>query len=275
MIESVGVIAKEVVKKGAEMIIKSGEVAELGAIKPEGFGMLIKDRISDIIPREFTEGLNFSENPLIKGLSEIFKAPKETENPYLSIRYNEVAKESAEYLFDYGITPWGWNQADIEGKKNMIETATRIISEEMGLPGEWVNEIKPVFVEEGRDEGSALVKVALLENGALKIEGNPIFKINERCFDKDFYDVMETIYHEMVHMKQYASIDGVVPETTTDHRLTDVIESIVQSVKEKGDGSYVEYISSPHESESWAQGLYFKEVLKAVMNERLTEIYNL
>ena len=50
-----------------------------------------------------------------------------------------------------------------------------------------------------------------------------------------------------------------------DIRLLDLIEDMRKAPN--GNSSRVEYLSSPFEAEAWAQGLYFKEMLKAVVLE--------
>ena len=54
---------------------------------------------------------------------------------------------------------------------------------------------------------------------------------------------------------------------TTDTRLLDLIEELYKHGG-KNPNSYVDYLSSPYEAEAWAQGLYFKKMLQAVMQER-------
>ena len=103
-----------------------------------------------------------------------------------------------------------------------------------------------------------------LANGGVEVTGIPKLVINASTLQLDYFNVMSTIYHEMIHIKQYASIDGVAPSKESDIRLLDLIADMR---KEQSGNSRVEYLSSPYEAEAWAQGLYFEEMLRAVVME--------
>ncbi len=254
------------VKKSAEIAITASEVAELGAIKPNGFGSLIKERFASEIAKPQIDGLYLSEFPQLNTRINLFGNSEAKENPYLSLRYNEVSKECSEFLCDYGITPWAWQEASIVQRMDMLKTATQIIANELKLPEEWVQAIEPIAVS-GKDYmAQASCRIRLLNNGGVDIVGTPTLNVNVDYLTDDYFEAMATVYHEMIHMKQYASIDCVAPDLTTDSRLLDLIKDL-----KKNNGtpkSRVSYLYSPYEAEAWAQESYFKRMLQAVVSDR-------
>ena len=92
--ESIGLA----VEKAAEAAIRASEVAELGAIKPDGFGSLIKERFPSEIAQPQIDGLYVSEFPQLNINLNPFGPRITKDNPYLSLRYNDVSKECSEYL---------------------------------------------------------------------------------------------------------------------------------------------------------------------------------
>jgi len=262
----ISVFSEEAIKKSAEVAIKASEVAELGAVKPDGFGSLIKQRFPIEITKKQIDGIYSTEFPQINMRSNFIGAYEENENLYLSLRYNEVSKECSEYLCDYGITPWAWKEADPEQRMSMLKTAAQIMANELRLPEEWANAIEPIAVS-GKDYmAAASCRIESLDNGGINIVGTPTLEVNVDCLTDDYFEAMSTIYHEMIHIKQYASIDCIAPELTTDSRLLDLINDLKVS---GGDHrSNVSYLYSPYEAEAWAQESYFKKMLQAVVQER-------
>ena len=118
--ESIGLA----VEKTAKAAIKASEVAELGAIKPNGFGSLIKERFPSEIAQSQIDGLYLSEFPQLNTRLNLFGSRIIKDNPYLSLRYNDISKECSEYLCDYGITPWAWKEATFEQRMDMLGKAT-------------------------------------------------------------------------------------------------------------------------------------------------------
>lgn len=264
--EGISVFAEEAIKKSTEVAVKASEVAELGAVKPEGFGSLVKQRFPIELTQKQIDGIYSTEFPQINMRSNLFGAYEVNDNPYLSLRYNEVSKECSEYLCDYGITPWSWQEADLEQRMSMMKTATQIMANELRLPEEWANVIEPVAVSGKNYMAMASCRIELLGNGGVNIVGTPTLEVNVDCLTDDFFEAMSTVYHEMIHIKQYASIDCIIPELTTDSRLLDLINDLKVS-----DGYYssnVSYLYSPYEAEAWAQESYFKKMLQAVVQER-------
>ena len=118
--ESIGLA----IKKAAEAAIDASEVAELGAIKPDGFGSLIKERFPSEIAQPQIDSLYLSEFPRLNISLNPFGPRIAKGNPYLSLRYNDISKECSEYLCDYGITPWAWQKATFEQRMDMLGKAT-------------------------------------------------------------------------------------------------------------------------------------------------------
>ena len=116
-----------VVEKTAEAAITASDVAELGAIKPNGFGSLIKERFSSEVAQPQIDALYSSEFPQLNTRLNLFGTRIVKDNPYLSLRYNDISKECSEYLCDYGITPWAWKEATFEQRMDMLSKATEII----------------------------------------------------------------------------------------------------------------------------------------------------
>ncbi len=255
------------VEKTAKAAIKASEVAELGAVKPNGFGSLIKEQLLHETAKLRMEELYLLEFPQPDTRINLFGTQETKENPYLSLRYNEISKECSEYLCDYGITPWGWREADLEQRMEMLKTAAGVMAKEFKLPEEWAGAIEPAAVYGKNYIAAASCKGKFLDNGSVEIVGIPQLNVNVDCLTDDYFNAMGSIYHEMVHIKQFASIDSVPPELTTDSRLLDIINELKDN-----DGNYytsnVSYLYSPCEAEAWAQEFYFKKMLQAVVAER-------
>ena len=105
-----------------------------------------------------------------------------------------------------------------------------------------------------------------LNNGGVDIVGIPTLNVNLDYITDDYFEAMSTIYHEMIHMKQYASIDCVAPDLTTDSRLLDLIKDLKNN--NGTPKTRVSYLHSPYEAEAWAQESYFKQMLEAVVLDR-------
>ena len=82
-----------VVEKTAEAAITASDVAELGAIKPNGFGSLIKERFSSEVAQPQIDALYSSVFPQLNTRLNLFGPLSVKENPYLSLRYNNISKE--------------------------------------------------------------------------------------------------------------------------------------------------------------------------------------
>lgn len=255
------------IEKIAEAITAS-EVAEFGAIKPDGFGSLIKERLSSEMMQPRVDSVYLSEFPRSSTRIHLFDNYRFDENTYLSLRYNEVAKECSEYLCDYGITPWAWQKATLEQRMDMLRTATKIIAKELNLPEEWIRGIEPVAVSEEDYMAMASCEIRSLNHGGVDIVGTPTLSVNIDYLTDDYLEAMATVYHEMIHMKQYASIDCVAPDLTTDSRLLDLIDEL--KTNNGTPKNRVSYLYSPYEAEAWAQESYFKKMLEAVILDRYT-----
>lgn len=253
-------------EKVAEVLINASEVADFGAVKPDGFGSLIKERTLSEIAKPQMDNLYLSEFPQINTRINLFGSTETKENPYLCICYNEVSKECSEYLCDYGITPWAWQEATLEQRMDMLRTATKIMANELKLPEEWISAIEPTIVSNERYMAAASCRIRLLSNGGVNIIGVPTLNVNIDYLTDDYFEAMTTIYHEMIHVKQYASIDCIIPELTTDSRLLDLINEL--KISDGNFTSNVSYLYSPYEAEAWAQESYFKRMLQAVIQER-------
>ena len=260
--ESIGIA----VKKTAETAIKASEVAELGAIKPNGFGSLIKERFSSEVAQQQLEDLYVSEFPQLNTRLNLFGPRSIKENPYLSLRYNDISKECSEYLCDFGITPWAWQEATVEQRMEMLGKAAEIFGKELNLPEDWIKGIKPIAVSGEDYVARASCRAKPLINGGVDIVGLPTLNVNLDYLTDDYLEAMGTVYHEMIHMKQYASIDRVAPGLTTDSRLVDLIKDL--KTNSGTPKTRVSYLHSPYEAEAWAQEAYFKNMLAAVVLDR-------
>ena len=260
--ESIGLA----VEKTAEAAVTASEVAEFGAIKPNGFGSLIKERFPSEVAQPQIDALYSSEFPQLNTRLNLFGTRIVKDNPYLSLRYNDISKECSEYLCDYGITPWAWKEATFEQRMDMLSKATEIIGKELNLPEDWTKGIKPIAISGEDYIAQASCRVKPLNNGGVDIIGIPTLNVNLEYLTDDYLEAMSTIYHEMIHMKQYASIDCVAPGLTTDTRLLDLIQDLNTNLGTPK--SRVSYLHSPYEAEAWAQESYFKRMLEAVILDR-------
>ncbi len=262
--ESIGLV----IEKTAAATVTASEVADLGAIKPNGFGSLIKERFPSEVAQPQLDALYVSEFPQLNTRLYLFGPHTVKENPYLSLRYNDISKECSEFLCDYGITPWAWQEATFEQRMDMLSKATRIIGKELNLPEDWIKDIK-LITTSGEDYiAQASCKVRPYNNGGVDIVGVPTLTVNLDYLTDDYLEAMATVYHEMIHIKQYASIDCVAPELTTDSRLLDLIQDL--KTNQGTPKSRVSYLHSPYEAEAWAQEAYFKKMLTAVILDRYT-----
>lgn len=273
--ELISFAAEKALEVGIETIKEASEIAELGAIKPKEYGTLVRSRELPNAIQERIEKINSIENLRPGEFStqfwETFQSKKlESNNLWLSLRPQEIAKDVAEYLCDNDITPNRWMSATIAERAKMLEKATHIISKELKLPESWQESIKPEvkFIPpegDGITRAYASYSASFLHNGGVRINGIPELVVNELTLRGDYFQMMSTLYHEMIHIKQFASVDGINPAKEKDIRLLDLIEDMRKAPN--GNSSRVEYLSSPFEAEAWAQGLYFKEMLKAVVLE--------
>ena len=255
--EGVGLVAE----KTAEATITASEVADFGAIKPNGFGSLIRRHLTSEVVQQRLDALHTSEFPQFNLSLNSFDTCIVKERPYCSIRYNDISKECSEYLRDYGITPWVWKEATIKQKMNMLGKAIVIIGQEFDLPEEWMKEIKPIGISGEDYIAQASCKVSPLNSGGVNIVGIPTLKVDLVHLTDDYLEVMSSIYHEMIHIKQYASINCVDPGLTADLRLVGLIQDLKNN---RGTPKRrVSYLYSPYEAEAWAQKSYFRRTLAA------------
>ena len=153
------------VEKTAETVIKASEVADLGTIKPDGFGSLVWRQPFTETVKPQMDGLHMSWLPELNTRINLFNTKDTVENPYLSLRYNEISKECSEYLCDYGITPGVWQKATLEQRMDMMKTAAKIMANELNLPGEWKNAVEPIAVSGEGYMAAASCRIKLLDNG--------------------------------------------------------------------------------------------------------------
>ena len=259
-----------VIKKSAEVAIHANEVAELGAVKPHGFGSLIKKHYFSETMQPRFDNLYLTEFPRMNTRPNLFGFRDVKEDLYFSLRYNDISKECSEFLCDYGITPWEWQEADSNRRMEMLGTVTEILGKELNLPEEWGKGIKPIATSGESYIAQASCKVRVLNNGGVDIVGIPTLSVNMERLTDDYLEVMATIYHEMIHMKQYASIDCVAPGETIDSRGLDLINDL--KTNSGTPKSRASYLYSPYEAEAWAQEAYFKKMLSAVLLDSYDEL---
>ena len=254
----------ELASSSVERVIKVGadNVAELGAVKPKGFGSLIRGYEHT---RLNTERFYSTEFPYLDDDRGIITL--DTDYAYLNLRYNDIALGCSETLCDYGIYPEVWKNADFDDRIRILKTAVDIFGRELSLPEDWIGSINPTAIEGCPFNAAAACHFERLQNGGVKLNEIPKLYVNADL-TTDYFDAMSMIYHEMIHIKQYSAINSVAPADTTDLRLVDLISDL-----NKSDGgeymSRVDYLHSPFEAEAWAQALCFKETLRAFVYERV------
>lgn len=255
---------RPVAEKNLEVLIEASEVAELGAIKPKGFGLLIKRKYLKESENYLMEESGLSGESFLDTHLDI--CVTKDENPYFALHYDELTKECSEYLCDFDITPWVWNDAGAEMRNDMLKTAIRIIADELKFPENWVNGIETVVVYDKEYNTASVCSVNHLDNGGISVAGIPKLEINPSCLTGDYFESNAAIYHEMIHMKQYACVDGINPDSITDIRLLDLIHDMIA-----GNGEFSSGVSRPfssYELEASAQEQYFKYILKSVIQDR-------
>lgn len=253
----------ELAVSSVERAIKVGadDVAELGAVKPKGFGSLIRGYEHKRLNAEWFYSVEFPYLDDDRGIITL-----DNDDAYLNLRYNEIALGCSETLCDFGIYPEIWENADFDERMRILKAAVDIIGRELSLPEDWIGSINPTAIEGCPFNAAAACHFERLQNGGVKLNEIPKLYVNADL-PTDYFDAMSMIYHEMIHIKQYAAIDSVTPADTTDLRLLDLISELNKS----DSGEYmsrVDYLHSPFEAEAWAQALYFKETLRAVIYER-------
>lgn len=259
---------EKVAEAGWEVITDAEKIAPLGSVKTPEYAALVKAMVGESLLIKDVKSSELSAS----GFRSMYfiTGPDFANNRFLEMRPQEIAKNAAEALCDYHITPEQWNMASMDEKTKMITDAVYIIGQEMRLPNEWINSMEPSFMDIQPQNGSLTLAYAecrfySFPDGSVHVAAGPELVINTKGLDRSYYEVMSTLYHEMVHIKQYASIDGLTPTPGTDFRLLDLIDHVRE--RSVGNSSRVSYLASPAEAEAWAQGLYFEEMLKAVVKE--------
>lgn len=247
-------------------IIGADEVAELGAVKPDGFGELIRlyehKRLNpdQCYSTEFPY-LQFEDN------LEVENSRFEMNSAFES-RFEDALSSCVETIFD-NIRPEVWEHAGVDDRLELLRLTCDLISSELELPEKWVGRID--VTKGGLDERVAAVSchIERLPEGGVAIQGIPKLRVSPELMDS-YYDAMTAIFHELVYIKQYAMIDSVEPAQTSDARLLDLI-----SILRRSDGECrprCDYLRSPIEAEVRAQSLCFGERLRDIAAENLPRV---
>ena len=247
-------------------IIGADEVAELGAVKPDGFGELIHlyehKRLNpdQCYSTEFPY-LQFEDN------LEVENSRLEMNSAFES-RFEDTLSSCAETIFD-NIRPEVWEHAGVDDRLELLRLTCDLIGSELELPENWVGRID--VTKGGLDEQVAAVSchIERLPEGGVAIQGIPKLRVSPELMDS-YYDAMTAIFHELVYIKQYAMIDSVEPAQTSDARLLDLI-----SILRRTDGECrprCDYLRSPIEAEVRAQSLCFGERLRDIAAENLPRV---
>ena len=247
-------------------IIGADEVAELGAVKPDGFGELIRlyehKRLNpdQCYSTEFPY-LQFEDN------LEVENSRFEMNSAFES-RFEDTLSSCVETIFD-NIRPEVWEHAGVDDRLELLRLTCDLIGSELELPEKWVGRID--VTKGGLDERVAAVscQIERLPEGGVAIQGIPKLRVSPELMDS-YYDAMTAIFHELVYIKQYAMIDSVEPAQTSDTRLLDLI-----SILRRTDGECrprCDYLRSPIEAEVRAQSLCFGERLRDIAAENLPRV---
>lgn len=126
---------------GNEVITDPHQIAELGSVKPKEYGSLMKKKLAEQRLSRQTESLFTKE--LISGdaadaaylRGDLSGAGLEgVRQDYSS---EELAQETADRLFDSGVTAENWERASHEERERMFESAAEIMEKEMRIsPGQ-------------------------------------------------------------------------------------------------------------------------------------------
>lgn len=247
-------------EKGTETVVNAADLAELGAVKPQGFGSLIRLKYPERTEGLHMDGSSFaglSRGPLFSGLPGMQE--RDTAS-CLSLHCTEAAGECAEYLCDYGITPAAWREASAGTRMDMLNTAVRIMAEELSLPPEWARELTLSSVGAEENIAVASCRIRRLQNGGVEIVGVPELSVCPEQLTDDYFAVLSAVCREMIRMQQYASVNGVDPAAVTDARRL----ALIRDLNLRG-GSFpggARLLDSPYGAEAWAMQLYFQKRLQ-------------
>lgn len=113
----------------------------------------------------------------------------------------KLTTDIAQRLWDSGVTPKTWENADFEGRKQMILKAKQIMGQEMLLSPN-VRQSLNVNIINNMKETSKLSGQLLQENNHFKVEKMQINLNSELLKKGDCETVLEALYREMMDLNQ-------------------------------------------------------------------------
>lgn len=219
----------------------------LGEIQSNAFEPVLKEE---------NMSLGHTFNP-DKGNSPFFGVTPFDNALSLERRPEKMAYDVSARLINNGFTCENWTKCDVEGKSAMLKNALEIMAQEMMVPynfGSIDLKIKDIAGNyEGITWHSILVNgnrtnYALTEVPNIEIDTSLVT-------DENFTKCIVTLYHEMIHVMQYAAGLEAVPYS---QEVAYWRDNIINQERYKGNG-YTSYYTSPIESYAHAQdGLFLK-----------------
>lgn len=179
-------------------------------------------------------------------------------------RPEKMAFDVCSRLIEGGFNYQNWVLCDIEGKKEMLKNALEIMSQEMLIPYQFSN-INLEFKKLEKANGE-MVPFLRFKPGTNQYEiiGSPTIRINTDVIsDENFTQNMGTLFHEMLHIMQYAASIEPIPYTDDVAYWRD---NIARRELYNGEG-YTPYITSPIEAYAHAQTELFEKTLLGMLDD--------
>lgn len=189
-------------------------------------------------------------------------------NPYdaalaFERRPEKMAFDVCSRLIEGGFNYESWIFSDIEGKKEMLKNALEIMSQELMVPYQ-CGEIELKFEDLEDCNGVTDHSLVLDGAGSYRITETPTITLDiDKITNENFIQNMGTLFHEMLHVMQYAAALEPVPYTD------DVIywrDNIVRRELYDGKG-YTPYITSPLEAYAHAQTELFEKTYLGMLDD--------
>ncbi|MBR3975735.1 MAG: hypothetical protein IKJ88_07750 [Clostridia bacterium] len=178
-------------------------------------------------------------------------------------RPEKMAFDICSRLIKGGFNYQNWSACDIEGKKEMLKNALEIMSQEMLVPYQY-GDIELKFENLEDCSGFAAHSLIFTETDSYHIAETPTITLDiDKITNENFVKNMETLFHEMLHVMQYAATLEPVPYTD------DVVfwrDNIVREELYDGEG-YTPYITSPIEAYAHAQTELFRKTYLGMLND--------
>lgn len=201
----------------------------------------------EVVPSEFAH----KGNSQLHSLNEI----REERRP------EKLIKDVSARMYREGLTPGAWNQAAVDGRKEMLKKAADIMAQEMLLPQDIRRQLLVKFDNlPEKENGNTNMFVRLIDGTNTCQMDQPVITMDQaRLINGTCADNYSTLFHEMVHVMQDISITEQIPWTENVSYWRNDYQKYTPPVP----GHYISYVTGPMEAYAHAQDALFKKVYSA------------